>query len=294
MVIVIGILGFIIIGLLTYLFMLKNELKKLPQKIEELKRIDTNYLIHSEHNLKEINPIITQINRLIKETKTIESDYNNKSKTLMKMITNISHDLRTPLTSAMGYINMILYSKLSEEEKTNELEIVAERLKRLEELINSFFEFSKIISSNKTPEIRKINLNAVLENCIANYYEDYKNTNREISLSYNQNKIIVYSNQELLTRIFENLIGNAYKHSEGNLEIRILKEDIIKITFTNELQYSELDTDKMFDEFYTVDISRTKENTGLGLAIAKEFTEQLNGKIYANKINSTLVITIEF
>lgn len=294
MVIVIGILGFIIIGLLTYLFMLKNELKKLPQKIEELKRIDTNYLIHSEHNLKEINPIITQINRLIKETKTIESDYNNKSKTLMKMITNISHDLRTPLTSAIGYINMILYSNLSEEEKKNELEIVAERLKRLEELINSFFEFSKIISSNKTPEIRKINLNAVLENCIANYYEDYKNANREISLSYNQNKIIVDSNQELLTRIFENLIGNAYKHSEGNLEIRILKEDIIKITFTNELQYSELDTDKMFDEFYTVDISRTKENTGLGLAIAKEFTEQLNGKIYANKINSTLVITIEF
>lgn len=149
------ILTVIIIGLLTYLFLLRKELKNLPQKIEELKSINTNQLIYSEHNLKDINPIITKMNDLLKETKEIELEYNNKSKSLMKMMTNISHDLRTPLTSAIGYINIILASNLSEQEKREELIIVEERLKRLEELIDSFFEFSKIISSNKAPKIRK-------------------------------------------------------------------------------------------------------------------------------------------
>lgn len=147
----------------------------------------------------------------------------------------------------------------------------------------------------KHPKFGKINLNEVLGNCIANYYEDFKKANRKIILTYNlNNKIIVNANQELLTRIFDNLIGNAYKHSISDLEIEIVQENRIKITFINELQYRELDTNKIFEEFYTVDISRTKGNTGLGLAIAKEFTESLKGKIYANKKNNKLIITIEF
>ena len=212
----------------------------------------------------------------------------------MKMMTNISHDLRTPLTSALGYIDMILYSNISKEEQIKELKIIEERLKRLEELINSFFEFSKIISNNKDPELEKMNLNTILENCIINYYEDYKNHKRQILFNYNQNKIMLYSNKEILVRIFDNLIANAYKHSTGDLEINITANDTIKITFINSLDYNDLDIHKMFDEFYTIDISRTKGNTGLGLAIAKEFTESLGGKIYANKKKGLLEITMEF
>lgn len=157
---------------------------------------------------------------------------------------------------------------------------------------SNFLRLYRLIEHQK---FGKINLNEVLENCIANYYEDFKKVNREIILTYNpNNKIIVNANQELLTRIFDNLIGNAYKHSTSDLEIKIVQENRIKITLINELQYKELDTNKMFEEFYTIDISRTKGNTGLGLAIAKQFTESLKGKIYANKNNNKLIITIEF
>ena len=255
--------------------------------------MDSNTLIHSKYNLKNINNLIYKINNLLTESKNIKIDYGNKNKSLMKMMTNISHDLRTPLTSSLGYIDIILKSDLSEEEKKKDLITIEKRLRRLEELISSFFEFSRIISTNKLPTLEKINLTSILEESVIVFYDDYKKNNRKILLDCNQRKIIINSNKMLLTRIFENLIGNAYKHSNSDLIIKVEKLNKVKIIFSNELLDDDVDVDKIFDEFYTVDISRTKEGTGLGLAIAKEFTRQLNGKIYAEKRKGQLKIIIE-
>lgn len=290
---IIIILIIVIIILLTYLFLYHNEVKHILKEIDNIKDLDSNTLIHSKYNLKNINNLIYKINNLLTESKNIKIDYGNKNKSLMKMMTNISHDLRTPLTSALGYIDIILKSDLSEEEKKKDLITIEKRLRRLEELISSFFEFSKIISTNKRPALEKINLTSVLEESVIVFYDDYKKNNREILLDCNQRKIIINSNKMLLTRIFENLIGNAYKHSNSDLNIKVEIENKVKIIFSNELLDNDVDIDRIFDEFYTLDISRTKEGTGLGLAIAKEFTKQLNGNIYAEKHNNQLKIIIE-
>ena len=290
---IIIILIIVIIILLTYLFLYHNEVKHISKEIDNIKDLDSNTLIHSKYNLKNINNLIYKINNLLTESKNIKIDYGNKNKSLMKMMTNISHDLRTPLTSALGYIDIILKSDLSEEEKKKDLITIEKRLRRLEELISSFFEFSKIISTNKRPALEKINLTSVLEESVIVFYDDYKKNNREILLDCNQRKIIINSNKMLLTRIFENLIGNAYKHSNSDLNIKVEIENKVKIIFSNELLDNDVYIDRIFDEFYTVDISRTKEGTGLGLAIAKEFTKQLNGNIYAEKHNNQLKIIIE-
>lgn len=290
---IIIILIIVIIILLTYLFLYHNEVKHISKEIDNIKDLDSNTLIHSKYNLKNINNLIYKINNLLTESKNIKIDYGNKNKSLMKMMTNISHDLRTPLTSALGYIDIILKSDLSEEEKKKDLITIEKRLRRLEELISSFFEFSRIISTNKLPTLKKINLTSILEESVIVFYDDYKKNNRKILLDCNQRKIIINSNKMLLTRIFENLIGNAYKHSNSDLIIKVEKINKVKIIFSNELLDNDVDIDRIFDEFYTVDISRTKEGTGLGLAIAKEFTKQLNGNIYAEKHNNQLKIIIE-
>lgn len=290
---IIIILIIVIIILLTYLFLYHNEVKHISKEIDNIKDLDSNTLIHSKYNLKNINNLIYKINNLLTESKNIKIDYGNKNKSLMKMMTNISHDLRTPLTSALGYIDIILKSDLSEEEKKKDLITIEKRLRRLEELISSFFEFSRIISTNKLPTLKKINLTSILEESVIVFYDDYKKNNRKILLDCNQRKIIINSNKMLLTRIFENLIGNAYKHSNSDLIIKVEKLNKVKIIFSNQLLDNDIDIDRIFDEFYTVDISRTKEGTGLGLAIAKEFTKQLNGNIYAKKNNGQLKIIIE-
>lgn len=290
---IIIILIIVIIILLTYLFLYHNEVKHISKEIDNIKDLDSNTLIHSKYNLKNINNLIYKINNLLIESKNIKIDYGNKNKSLMKMMTNISHDLRTPLTSALGYIDIILKTDLSEEEKKKDLITIEKRLRRLEELISSFFEFSRIISTNKLPTLEKINLTSILEESVIVFYDDYKKNNRKILLDCNQRKIIINSNKMLLTRIFENLIGNAYKHSNSDLIIKVEKLNKVKIIFSNELLDNDVDIDRIFDEFYTLDISRTKEGTGLGLAIAKEFTKQLNGNIYAEKHNNQLKIIIE-
>lgn len=293
MVIIIIILTAIIIILLTYLFLLQKELKSLPNKIDTLQKNDSNHLINIEHDFKTLEPLIMRINHLLKGIKEVKLSYERKNKMMMTMMANISHDLRTPLTSAIGYIDIVLKSDIGEEEKQTELKIVEERLEKLEELINSFFEFAKALKNDRQPELKKLDLLSILEDSIVSFYDDYKKENRKILLNHKNKKIMITSNEIMLARIFDNLITNAYQHSSSDLEIEVTTDEKTTIKFRNDLTDEKTDIERMFDEFYTTDISRTKGNTGLGLALAKEFVSALGGNIYAQKSDSKIDIVIE-
>lgn len=293
--IILVILVIIILFLVCYLFFMKMELRRIKKELDLVLSKKTNGLVHTEFTSKEIHDLVECINTHLTEIKSKESKLERKNANFVKMIRNISHDLRTPLTSSLGYVSLMLESDMTEQEKIKNLKIVEERLKRLSELIDSFFEFSKILSNDQIIELDEINLVAVIEKAISNHYEDFSKDNRMIDFKTNKRKIKIKSNEVMLVRVFDNLIRNAYKHSDGNLDIEINQNnDKVKINFINDLLYNDLDVDRIFDEFYTVDISRTKGNTGLGLAIAKEFVEQLKGKIKADKKNNKLIITIIF
>ena len=293
--IILVILVIIILFLVCYLFFMKMELRRIKKELDLVLSRKTNGLVHTEFTSKEIHDLVECINTHLTEIKSKESKLERKNANFVKMIRNISHDLRTPLTSSLGYVSLMLESDMTEQEKIKNLKIVEERLKRLSELIDSFFEFSKILSNDQIIELDEINLVAVIEKAISNHYEDFSKDNRMIDFKTNKRKIKIKSNEVMLIRVFDNLIRNAYKHSNGNLDIEINQTDEkVKIKFINDLLYKDLDVDRIFDEFYTVDISRTKGNTGLGLAIAKEFVEQLKGKINADKKNNKLRITIIF
>lgn len=285
------ILLLIILGLLTYIFLLKKEILNITNEIQKIKQEDSNLLLHATVSMKEVTQLSTEINTLLSERKKQKIVYENHNQTFRKMIRNISHDLRTPLTSALGYIDLTLSMNLPQEASKN-LVLVEGRLKRLEELMDTFFQFSKMMTTS--PVLTSISLTSVLESCMAHYYEDYRKENRDIIYSNLIPKEKIETNRNMLTRVFDNLIGNALQHSQGNLEIEVCKKEKIRITFTNLLLDLNLDIEHMFDEFYTVDVARTKGNTGLGLAIAKEFTEKLGGQIWATQKKNQLEIIVEF
>ena len=293
--IILVILVIIILFLVCYLFFMKMELRRIKKELDLVLSRKTNGLVHTEFTSKEIHDLVECINTHLTEIKSKESKLERKNANFVKMIRNISHDLRTPLTSSLGYVSLMLESDVTEQEKIKNLKIVEERLKRLSELIDSFFEFSKILSNDQIIELDEINLVATIEKSISNHYEDFSKNNRVIEFKTSKRKINIKSNELMLVRVFDNLIRNAYKHSDGNLDIELNQtNNKVKIKFINNLKYNELDVDRIFDEFYTIDISRTKGNTGLGLAIAKEFVEQLNGRIIALKKNNKLIIEITF
>lgn len=283
----------IAVGILLAICILQNiEIKNIAGQLKKFVNADTNSLVKS--SLGTADKLIIQINVLLKEIHDVRSEYTHKQHTIEQMITNISHDLRTPLTSAMGYIDLIQHSEIPEEEKIRELEIIEKRLIRLEELINSFFEVSQIISSGKEPEKSELNLVSVLEEAIVHYYDDYASHNRQIILDCSQYKLMLYSNYNMLMRIFDNLIGNALKHSDSDLKIKISTGEKIRIEFENKVECTDIDISRIFEEFYTVDTSRTKGSTGLGLAIAKQFMEMLGGQIEANIVGTAFVLFLEF
>ena len=296
LIIIIVLLSIAVAVLLFLLIMSRYEQKSITKQIKIIRKTDTNALIRSEINSKSANELINEINSILKELRDNRQYYKRKSHDINQMITNISHDLRTPLTSALGYINLIKNSDLSEEEKNREIEIIMQRLLRLEELIDSFFEFSKIISNDEPPEKEKLNLIAILEESAAHYVDDFDSRSRSIELSCVRTKLPVCSNKNMLMRIFDNLIGNAYKHGSGNLSIVVSSSDWgeTSVIFSNSLIDTDISIDRIFDEFYTTDISRTSGSTGLGLAIAKQFTEILGGKVYAEYKDEIFSITLKF
>lgn len=290
MTLTIVILGTVIVIMLFLLILQKREIKSISRQLDRILSQDSNELVHSE-NGGISNSMINRINELLKKMRSGQILYKKKNHDIEQMITNISHDLRTPLTSAMGYINIILNSDIPDAEKKKQLQTVEQRLLRLEELINSFFEFSKIISG-RVPELESLNLAEILQESIANYYDDFSKKNREIVLSCDLSRIMINSNRNMLMRIFDNLIGNALKHGSENLTVTVLKTENISICFENKLLDSHMDINHIFDEFYTTDISRAKGNTGLGLAIAKQFAEILGGEIYAEYENNIFSVTV--
>lgn len=266
-------------------------MRSIGRQLRQIKTADTNSLVHNENGTS--GTLVNEVNALLTEMRRSRAEYSRKNHELEQMVTNIAHDLRTPLTSAMGYINMIRTSDMPEDEKKRELEIIEKRLDRLESLIDSFFEFSKMISRGEPPQLEDLNPCAVLEEAVVHYFDDYTARGRSISLDTPPKRLTVSSNRRLLLRIFDNLIGNALKHGCGDLFIKLTEENGLTITFRNDV-YEQIDTERVFDEFYTTDISRTKGNSGLGLAIAKQFTELLGGSITADCSDKSFTVTIRF
>lgn len=275
---------------LTVLLLLRiREEKYIIRQLKRIYKSDTNELIHSSGTCL---ALIRAVNIILKEQRRNAIIYRRKNHDLEQMMTNISHDLRTPLTSALGYLEIIQNSELPDDEKEREIGIVYLRMRRLDELINAFFEFSSVISGGHEPEREELNIIGVIEECMVHYYDDYSAQDRMIEFECDSRQLPVFSNRNMLMRIFDNLISNAFKHGNGTLYIRAEKKEGIVITFRNAIYDSALDVTRVFDEFYTTDISRTKGNTGLGLAIAKQFTELLGGRIEAVHINNEFIVKV--
>lgn len=289
-----GILGIALLLLLFLFLMQRREMKSMAKQLRAVGGQDTNELVHSLFGGTVSVELMNEINCLLKETRRTRMEYQRKKHALDQMLTNISHDLRTPLTSAMGYVGILKGSGLPQEERARELALVERRLLRLEELLDSFFEFSRIVSGGIQPEREELNLVALLEESIAHYYDDYCGQQREVVLRCDRQKRRTLSSRSLLLRIFDNLIANALKHGTGTLFVSVGGEKSICVRFENELTELDLDVKRVFDEFYTTDISRSRGGTGLGLAIAKQFTELLGGSIAAAYENGVFSVTVDF
>ena len=282
----------IIIFLITIIIGYKREFRRINKQIIE--NLDEYANIKTKFVDKDIENLVASINLIYDSRQKIVAEKNKNEEKIREGISNMSHDLRTPLTSIIGYLQMIKSEKSSEADKNEYMDIVEKRTKSLQQLISSFYDLSRMEGNEYNFNYKKVNLSSILCENIAVFYNDFRNNNIEPIIEIDENIKYIISDDGAINRIFSNLITNMIKHGESFVKITLRQEnDVIITEFTNKATgLTAENVDKLFDRFYTVDNSRSDRNTGLGLYITKILVEKLGYNIIAQLDNEILKIKI--
>lgn len=278
------------IFLIMKILIIRQEIKNIGESLSNIMDIDTNNLITVSTNDKKLKELANLLNNSLKELRKLELEYKNGNKELKSSITNISHDLRTPLTAIRGYLDLMDSSNLTVKQ-IKYLKIIDSKVKDLTSLTEQLFDFSKVLDIDK--EIEKVNvcINNVLEETLASFYGVFKKNNIKPSIEICNEKVIRLLNENMLKRIFENIISNAVKYSEGCFEVKLYYNGTIE--FSNKTtKIDSISLEKIFDRYYTV--QNAKKSNGIGLSIAKQLVELNNGEIIAKYKDNCLIIKVKF
>lgn len=278
------------IFLVIKILIIRQEIKNIGESLSNIINADTNTLITVSTNDKKLKELANLLNNSLKELRNLELEYKNGNRELKSSITNISHDLRTPLTAIRGYLDLMDSSNLTAKQ-IKYLEIIDSKVKDLTSLTEQLFDFSKVLDIDK--EIEKVNvcINNVLEETLASFYGVFKKNNIKPSIEICNGKVIRLLNENMLKRIFENIISNAVKYSEGCFEVKLYYNGTIE--FSNKTtKIDSISLEKMFDRYYTV--QNAKKSNGIGLSIAKQLVELSNGEIKAKYKDNRLIIKVKF
>lgn len=290
---IIILLSIIIIFLIIKIISIKKEIRSISDFIEKSHGEYINISIESSD--KDIENLTNKINKLYDINEKINIQNKKVDEELKESIANMSHDLRTPLTSIMGYVELLKDDSILDEEKKEYLDIIHKRTKRLKKLISEFYDISRLETNEYKFDLEKLDLRALLSESIALYYKDFVENFIEPKIELKE-VCLVISDKTAVMRIFSNLISNILKHGSGQVEITLRQDkDYVITEFVNYAPYlEEEDTEKIFQRFYTNDKSRTSDDTGLGLSITKKFVEDLGNEIEAKLINKNLHIIIRW
>ncbi|GAA5347168.1 sensor histidine kinase [Planifilum fimeticola] len=282
-------LGIVFFAVLFYLIVYRKieYLKYISRKVMEIANKGFGTTIEIRGN-DEISELCRNINAMSLELKNKFERERELEKSKNELIIGISHDLRTPLTSAKGYLQLLKDKKYqSDEELETYIQIAYDRMEMLEDLIEDLFEYTRLqgeIRLNK----QRLCLNDILLQFVIDYGPLFEKERLALKSTIPQEKYYVEIDPDKFVRIMENLLGNALKYSlrPSSVWVSLSPEDQgVRLTVKNKTQpIDEENLSRLFDRFYRLEKSRSKETggTGLGLSIAKRLVELHGGKIWAD------------
>ena len=283
------ILFLICIFLAVKLYVIKQSIKEIEKSFSKILRTDTNNTVAISSSDKDIKNLTINLNNNLSELRGQKLQYKNGNQELKKIITNISHDLRTPLTAIKGYVDLIEQEKLSNNQKKY-LKVIQKKSNELTELTGQLFEYTKLIDIDVKIKKEECCINEILEETLVSYYSIFKEQNIIPNISICSTKVYKIVNKISIIRVFENILSNVIKYSNGDLKVEMQENGTI--TFSNKAtSLDETTVQKIFDRYFSVE--NAKESTGIGLSIAKQLVELNNGSIKAEYVNGYLIIEIK-
>ena len=285
-----GILISVIVVQILYILSLRKNISEIAERFSEKLSVDTNTCISVSIRDRYVRKLASRINKELIELRKERLRLRQGDQELKNAVTNIAHDLRTPLTAISGYLELM--EDLPADEKVKAyLEIVRERTDALKNLTEELFRYSVITSASEELCPVCLSLNRELEIALAGAYAMLTEQGISPEIDMPDEPVMRKMDQGALQRVFANILSNAAKYSDGDLKITLERDGCI--TFQNRAPHlSEVEAGKLFDRFYTVE--NAKGSTGLGLSIARLLTEKMGGSIKASWSDGYLVITLDF
>ncbi|GIN72425.1 two-component sensor histidine kinase [Bacillus sp. J14TS2] len=281
--------------LIRFIF-LKKEIRSVNEQLQERYQAETDMKIRLGYYDKDLEKLAKEINIQIDETKRATAQKRRTENELKQAISSISHDIRTPMTSILGYIQFLEDDNIPADIRKEYTMIVKNGASRLKVLLEDFFELSIIESADYPLKIESIQLNDLVLEVLVGFYEEINQKHIEPTIHIPEDEIRVEADVSAVKRVIENLVTNALKHSTGNVTIYLKRNpSFVELTISNPaLQLKEEDLFHMFDRFYKADQARKGKGTGLGLAIAKSLMEKMNGNLSAELKEQQLVMKCEW
>ena len=252
---------------------LKKQLRKIEKQIYSKERVNITL------NDKDVERLAETINTTMQVQKQLRIDIMNREERLKQNISDIAHDLRTPLASISGYITLLI--NCTEQEKKEYLNIIERKSEELNLLINNFYEVSLYDNSSLEIQTTSIDIVQIIMEIVISNYSLIKNNEIEINNRLPEKQIKIYGEEIICKRIIQNLISNSIKYSTGYISIELdeFDNEVIFIIRNSVLDLKKSELEHLFERFYTVDKSRNSSGSGLGLYIVKLLLEKIGGEV---------------
>ncbi|WP_270168497.1 sensor histidine kinase [Paenibacillus sp. SYP-B4298] len=281
----------------TLYWLLRRSVKLATDQIKQvLKDRHTNRRIHLHSPDKQLEALLVEVNHMISVQQAERILHERKEVQIRKQIANISHDLRTPLTSILGYIELLQEKPISTEQAEEYLLVVEKRTKALRSLISSFYELSLIEAGDYLLVPQKIDLQVLLKRALADHYPEISAAGFEVVLELADENCFVIADEESVMRIYLNVLQNVLNHGQRSLHLfQGVKDGKLVTMISNETSsLLKEDLPHLFQRSFTANRARTKRNTGLGLAVVKGLMQQMGYDVRAEYHEPLFTVYLEW
>lgn len=276
------------------LYLYKKQVSHMLKELELAGQSETNILLTSAVCIGQTEDVIGAFNSILEKNRCRIERLLCENRSYRESITSISHDIRTPLTSAKGYMQMIQKESLPKEKQIEYVKIVEKRLADLTGMLDQLFFYARMEAGELELHLEILNACSLFADTVSMFYEDFSKKNCEPDIRLPTSPCWLYTDRQAFIRIVENLIKNALVHGTGNYRMSLWQDgEKVIIRMSNETNSIEpADIRHIFDRFYTTDVSRSRKTTGLGLAIVKELAGKMDGEVFAVLDGNMFSITL--
>lgn len=268
---------------------IRRSARELRAGLAEKLAVDTNTLLSVSTRDPELRALAADLNAQLRILRSQRQNYQQGDRELKEAVTGISHDLRTPLTAICGYLELLKREDLGEN-AARYLGFIENRTEAMKALTEELLRYSVILSGD-TPVLEEVNLSAALEESLGSFYAALTQRGIAPAVTMPDQAVTVLGSREALARILSNILSNALKYSDGDLDVVLTPDG--SVCFTNTAsRLDPVQVGRLFDRFFSVESGQS--SAGLGLSIAKQLTEQMSGQIQAGYENGRFWIRVQF